>query len=131
MAIGHFFINLDTVLLYKNNILIGKFSKKRFFPFAPLQSKVLNVQAKIICLFVAGGRYEQIIMPHYYKGRYFSRWLDFRLLIYNAMPNDSGVYSFKAESPNGYSEQQLVYVDSSRKRKRGRLARNRLARNRP
>lgn len=57
-------------------------------------------------------------MPHYNNGKFYSRWIDFRLKIYHATPRQSGIYVFRAESPNGYSEQQVIYVDISEKKKK-------------
>lgn len=57
-------------------------------------------------------------MPHFSGGRFFSRWIDFKLLIYNATIADSGMYSFRAQSPTGRVEKQLIYLDISGKQRR-------------
>ena len=41
-----------------------------------------------------------------------------RLRIYNATHHDSGIYTFRAISPSGYTEEQVVYVDISEKKKK-------------
>lgn len=64
-------------------------------------------------------RYGQSIVPHFSRGRYYSRWIDFKLKIYNATKSDSGMYSFKVTSPRGTTRQQYIYVDISEK-KRGK-----------
>ncbi len=93
---------------------------------------------------VSDGRYGQAILPHYNKGRYYSAWIDFHLRIYNATPNDSGIYTFEAEALDGKRERQLIYVDISggkrkkrkdkktkkNKKNRGRKFKNKPPRNR-
>ena len=51
--------------------------------------------------FVTGDHYKQIILPHFTTGKYFSRWLDFKLKIYNATGKDSGIFTFTAHSVKG------------------------------
>ena len=57
-------------------------------------------------------------MPHFANGRYFAKWIDFRLKIFNATTADSGIYTFRALSPKGYSEEQVIYVDISEKKRK-------------
>lgn len=59
-----------------------------------------------------------MIIPHYGNGRYFSRWIDFRLKVYNATTADSGIYKFKVWSPSGHTEEQQIYVDISEKKRK-------------
>jgi hypothetical protein len=52
------------------------------------------------------------VATHYEDGRYYAAWLDFRLRIYNATRRDSGVYWFRATSPDGADvAQHAVFVD--------------------
>jgi hypothetical protein len=67
-----------------------------------------------------GGRYGQQIIPHYANGKYFAKWIDFRLKIYNATASDSGIYAFQVRSPSGHMEEQYIYVDISEKKKKKR-----------
>ena len=39
-------------------------------------------------------RFSYTIMTHYDTGQYYSSWLDFRLRIYNATQEDSGIYRY-------------------------------------
>jgi len=67
-----------------------------------------------------GGRHGQLIIPHHANNRYFAKWIDFKLKIYNATMSDSGVYTFKATGAKGHVEQQDIYVDISEKKKKRR-----------
>jgi len=67
-----------------------------------------------------GGRHGQLIVPHHANNRYFAKWIDFRLKIYNATMEDSGVYTFKAIGAKGHVEEQDIYVDISEKKKKKR-----------
>ena len=58
------------------------------------------------------------IFPHKANRRYFARWIDFRVKIYNADMRDSGIYSVKVVSPTGHTEHQMIFVDISEKKKR-------------
>ncbi len=59
-----------------------------------------------------------MIKPHLSNGRWFAKWLEFRLRIYNATQSDSGLYTFRATGPSGRTEEQMIYVDISEKKKK-------------
>ena len=51
----------------------------------------------------SGSHFKQTIVPHFAGGSYFSKWLDFKLKIFNATSKDSGIYTFTAHSQDGES----------------------------
>ncbi|XP_013417385.1 uncharacterized protein LOC106178655 [Lingula anatina] len=61
-----------------------------------------------------GGRYVLIAFPHYRKGRYFSKWLDFRLRMYFPTTEDSGIYTVRLQGPSGKTHEQNIFVDISK-----------------
>ncbi|ELU02947.1 hypothetical protein CAPTEDRAFT_197976 [Capitella teleta] len=64
------------------------------------------------------GKYGHVVIPHYANGHYYSRWIDFQLRIFNATESDGGLYSFRVNSMSGRSQQQIIYVDISDKRRK-------------
>ena len=75
---------------------------------------------------IAGSHYGQVIKPHLSNGRWFARWLDFRLRIYNATQQDSGIYTFRAVGALGTVEEQTIYVDISEKKKKKKKKKRRI-----
>lgn len=96
-----------------DNILIWMISVSCFLWFVPWSFFTF-----LIAQF-AGGKYGHVVIPHYANGCFYSRWIDFKLRIYNATESDSGIYTFRATDLYGHSHEQIIYVDiSEQKRKR-------------
>ncbi|ELU02946.1 hypothetical protein CAPTEDRAFT_222891 [Capitella teleta] len=62
------------------------------------------------------GKYGHVVSPHYAKGRYYSRWIDFKLRIFTADQSDAGLYTFRATDLGGQTQDKVIYVDISREK---------------
>ncbi|XP_074659531.1 uncharacterized protein LOC141912212 [Tubulanus polymorphus] len=56
-------------------------------------------------------QYTILVAPHFANGRYYSRWLDFRVRLHNVTRKNTGSYIVRIKSPYGNMEMQMIFLD--------------------